>query len=143
MCMVPAVPHVSSRVLVVDDADGPLSVGLAPSLARYAVDFARDPVSVLHHIDWATVPHALIFCDMTRGDIPGPELWAYLSIRRRDAADRLAFVASTRLRPPALAFLSLVPNVRLALPLACRGNVAAWGTGLARCESVATGEEDS
>ena len=106
-----------SRVLIVDDPDGRLSRGLRPALALHEVDVAHDAFDTIYRIDCAHPLYDLIFCDLARGDVPGPELWAYLSLRRRDAAERMVFVASGPLEANARAFLAGVPNARVELPL--------------------------
>jgi CheY-like chemotaxis protein len=106
-------PH----VLVVDDAEGRLTDSLAQSLAGYDVDVARDAFDAIYCIDCASRPYELIFCDLARGDLPGPELWAYLSITRSQAAARMVFVASGRQRPETIDFLAKTTNTFVQLPL--------------------------
>jgi hypothetical protein len=106
-------PH----VLVVDDADGHLTGALARSLAGYDVDVTRDAFDAIYCIDGASRPYELIFCDLARGDLPGPELWAYLSITRSQAAARMVFVASGSLRPETIDFLAKTTNPFVQLPL--------------------------
>ncbi|MGH7436491.1 MAG: hypothetical protein ACRENE_12530 [Polyangiaceae bacterium] len=104
------------RVLVVDDADRHLTDSLAESLGGCDVDVARDVVDAIYRIDTASDPYHLIFCDLARGDLPGPELWAYLSITRSDAAGRMVFVASEKLRPETMEFVRTTANTFVQLP---------------------------
>jgi len=106
-----------SRILIVDDPEGRLSRSIVPALGPHEVDIARDAFDTIYRIDCAGRPYHLIFCDLARGDVPGPELWAYLSLRRRDAAERMLFVASGPLAATAKAFLARVPNPRIELPV--------------------------
>ncbi len=106
-----------SRILIVDDPEGRLSRSLVPALAPHKVDVARDALDTIDRIDSAGRPYDLIFCDLERGDVPGPELWAYLSLRRREAADRIIFVASGPQATKAKAFLARIPNPRIELPV--------------------------
>lgn len=105
----------SLKVLVV----GPhplLLRALGERVAAVEVDVARDAFDAIDRIDCASSPYGAIFCDIDRPDLPGPELWAYLSISRADAAARMVFVASG---PPSLAtqaFLDQVPNPCVHLP---------------------------
>ncbi|HEY2515465.1 MAG TPA: hypothetical protein VGI39_31575 [Polyangiaceae bacterium] len=115
----PAFPRVMhTRALKV------LVVGPHPALLRalherdepVEVEIARDAFDAIDRIDCASAPYSAIFCDIDRADLPGPELWAYLSISRADAAARMVFVASA---PPSLAtqaFLDRVPNACVHLP---------------------------
>jgi hypothetical protein len=106
-----------ARILVVDEPHGPTSLALGAALARDSVDFARDAFDAIDKIDCAVLPYDLIFCDLARGDLPGPELWAYLSLTHQEAARRMVFVASCPLKPETLAFLATVSNVCVDLPL--------------------------
>jgi hypothetical protein len=106
-----------AQILVADCPQGTLSVALGPALARHTVDFARDAFDTLYRIDCAARPYDLLFCDLSRGDLTGPELWAYLSISRKNEAKRMVFVTSGPLRPETLAFLTSIPNVCVELPL--------------------------
>jgi hypothetical protein len=106
-----------ARILVVDCPQGSLSGALDPALARHQVDFARDAFDTIYRIDCAVRPYDVIFIDLARGELPGPELWAYLSISRKSAARRMVFVASEPLNPETRAFLASVPNVCVELPL--------------------------
>jgi hypothetical protein len=99
-----------ARVLVVDDLQGELSRALGRAVAGHDVEVARDAVEGLHRIDCAGQAHDVIFCAVTGGDLSGPELLAYLLIRRARAAQRLVFVA---LEPPSSetrALLQRFPN---------------------------------
>lgn len=108
----------AARVLVVDDREGTLSRALTGVLACHEVERARDAVEAIHRIDCAAHrPFDLIFCDLVRGDLPGPELWAYLSQNRKMAAKSIVFVASRPLKPKMRAFLATLPNVCVELPL--------------------------
>jgi DNA-binding NtrC family response regulator len=131
-----------ARILVVDNS-GSLSLALEAALARHEADFARDAFDAIYRIDCATRPYDVVICDLARGDVPGAELWAYLSISRADAARRMVFVASAPLDPEAKAFLARVPNPCVELPadpdafdaLARRRAVvrpSAWATKLAK-----------
>jgi hypothetical protein len=90
---------------------------LEPALARHNVESARDAGDAIYQIDCATRPHDVIFCDLAREDLPGPELWAYLSLHCESAARRMVFVASAPLRIETRAFLARVPNLCLELPV--------------------------
>lgn len=105
-----------ARILVVDNS-GSLSLALEPAFTRHEVDIARDAFDAIYRIDCAARPYDVLLCDLARGDVPGPELWAYLSIGRKDAAERMVFVASAPLGPEARAFLARVPNPCLELPV--------------------------
>ncbi len=105
-----------ARVLVVDDAAHHLTDALSDTLVRHEVDFARDAFDAVYLIDCATEPYDVIFCDLARGDLPGPELWAYLSITRAGAAERMVFVASSPLRPETRRFLARTGNPCVELP---------------------------
>jgi DNA-binding NtrC family response regulator len=104
-----------ARILVVDTS-GNLSLALEPALARHEAHFARDAFDAIYRIDCATHRYDIVICDLARGDVPGPELWAYLSISRTDAARRMVFVASAPLESEAKAFLARVPNICVELP---------------------------
>jgi DNA-binding NtrC family response regulator len=117
-------PRQNARILIVDDPHGGLTRNLRPLLSRHRVEVARDAVDVIYQLDCADRPYDLIFCDLARGDVPGPELWAYLSLSRGEAAKRMVFVASGPLAPSAAAFLARVPNARLALPASAHELVA-------------------
>ena len=130
-----------ARILVVDHPQGTLPLALEPVLARHEADFARDAFDAIYRIDRAARPYDIVLCDLACGDVPGPELWAYLSISRRDAAERMVFVASAPLWSDARAFLARVPNLCVQLPvdpdafdaLARRramGRSSAWATKL-------------
>jgi hypothetical protein len=71
---------------------------------------------VLCRIDSTNDLFNVILCDATRGEITGPELWAYLSRHRQAAAKRLVFVSSGPVPPDTRAFLARVPNAWLELP---------------------------
>lgn len=134
-----------AHVLVVDPPQGTLSLALESALVRHELEFTRDAFDAIYRIDRAAHPHDLIFCDLARGDLPGPELWAYLSLSRKSAARRMVFVASAPLRPETRAFLRQVPNLCVELPvdpeafdalarrrLAVRGSL--WATRLAKSQ---------
>ncbi len=107
-----------TRVLVVDDDEGSLSRALAPELAGHTVTTAHDVVEAIHHINCAVGnPFDIIFCDVACGDVTGPELWAYLSQNRKNAAQRMVFVAREPVPLPTRAFLAAVPNAWVQLPL--------------------------
>jgi hypothetical protein len=106
-----------ARILVVDHPQSALSLALEPVLTRHAADFARDAFDAIDRIDCAARPYDVVLCDLARGDVPGPELWAYLSISRRDAAQRMVFVASAPLGSETHAFIARVPNLCLELPV--------------------------
>jgi CheY-like chemotaxis protein len=109
--------HRRARILVVDPPQGTLSLALDTALARHEVDRSRDAVDAIYRLDSAARPYDLIFCDLARGDVPGAELWAYLSLGRRDAAERIVFVASAPLQSESKAFLARVPNLCVQLPV--------------------------
>jgi hypothetical protein len=85
------------------------------------VELAHDAFDAIYRVDCAAQAHDLILCDLARGDLAGPELWAYLSITRRDAAERMIFVASTPLQSEAAAFLGRVSNLCVELPVDADG----------------------
>ena len=117
-CRAPlAMNHRRARILVVDHPQGALSLTLEHALARHDVEAARDAFDAIYRIDCAAHPHDLIFCDLARGDLPGPELWAYLSLSRKSAAGRIVFVASAPLTLETKAFLARVPNLCVELPV--------------------------
>jgi CheY-like chemotaxis protein len=106
-----------ARILVIDDARGTLSNALDGALSHHNVDFAGDAFDAIYRIDRAARPYDMIFCDLASGDVPGPELWAYLSLSRKSAASRMVFVASAALSLEATAFLERVPNLCFELPV--------------------------
>lgn len=106
-----------ARLLVMDHPQGKLSLALEPALAGHHVDFARDAVDAIYHVDSARRPYDVVVCDLANGELPGPELWAYMSISRQDVAERMVFVASGPLGPATQAFLALVPNPCVQLPV--------------------------
>jgi len=107
-----------ARVLVVDDREGTLSLALGRVLMGHDVETAHDAVEAIYRIDCsAHREFDVIVCDLARGDLPGPELWAYLSLSRKEAARRMVFVASGPLKPETRAFLAHVPNLCVELPL--------------------------
>ncbi|MGO8994078.1 MAG: hypothetical protein ACLQVI_12180 [Polyangiaceae bacterium] len=106
-----------ARILIVDHPRGALSLTLEHALDRHDVESARDAFDAIYRIDCAAHPHDLIFCDLGRGDVPGPELWSYLSLSRKSAAGRVVFVASAPLRAETTAFLARVPNLCVELPV--------------------------
>lgn len=109
---------INARVLLVDDREGTLCRALSGALARHEVERAHDAVEAIHRIDCAEHrPFDAIFCDLVRGDLPGPDLWAYLSRARKSAAKSIVFVASRPLKPEMRAFLAKLPNVCVELPL--------------------------
>jgi CheY-like chemotaxis protein len=105
-----------ARVLVVDDPEGTLSRTLDTVLAHHEVETSHDVVDALCRIDSTNSHFNVIFCDATRGEITGPELWAYLSRHRQAAAKRLVFVSTGPVPPDTRAFLARVPNAWLELP---------------------------
>jgi CheY-like chemotaxis protein len=105
-----------ARVLVVDDPKRALSAALDRALLRHQVDAAHSALDAIYRIDCARLPYDVVLCDVVRGDLPGPELWAFLSINRKRAAERMVFVASTPLAPEARAFLDRVANPCVWLP---------------------------
>jgi hypothetical protein len=107
-----------ARVLVVDDLEHTLSIALDGALARHQVDVAKDAIDAIYRIDCSSRPYDFVLCDIARGDLPGPEMWAYLSISRRRMAERMVFVASTVLSPDTRRFLDRVPNPCVWLPAA-------------------------
>ncbi len=106
-----------ARVLVVDDGEGLLSTALRDALVEHEVHVAHDAIEAIYRLDGEGGPFDLIFCDLARGDLPGPELWAYLSLHRANDARRIVFVASGPLLPETQIFLERVPNVCVELPL--------------------------
>jgi len=105
-----------ARVLLVDDHDRTLSSALAEALEEHEVETANDAFDAIYRIDCADDPPDAIVCDLSRGDLPGPELWSYLSLTRRQAAERMVFVASGPLSNEARTFLRCVPNPCIKLP---------------------------
>jgi len=106
-----------ARVLVVDTPERALSRALAEGLAGHEVEVARDAFDAIYRIDCSGPPYDAIFCDLAQGDLPGPELWAYLSLNRAPAAERMVFIASAPLRPETRTFLRCVPNHCVDLPV--------------------------
>jgi hypothetical protein len=100
----------------VDDPKRALSAALEGALLRHQVDAAQSALDAIYRIDCALRPYDVVLCDLVRGDLPGPELWAFLSISRKRAAERMVFVASTPLAPGAMEFLDRVPNPCVWLP---------------------------
>jgi len=109
-----------ARVLLVDDRDRTLSSALADALGEHEVETANDAFDAIYRIDCCDDPPDAIVCDLSRGDLPGPELWSYLSLTRRQAAERMVFVASGPLTVEARRFLRCVPNPCIALPATAR-----------------------
>ncbi len=105
-----------ARVLLVDDHDRTLSSALGDALGEHEVETANDAFDAIYKIDCADDPPDAIVCDLSRGDLPGPELWAYLCLTRRQAAERMVFVASEPLSKEARRFLRCVPNPCIELP---------------------------
>ena len=130
---------IRSHVLVVDDAEGRLSDALALHLAGYQVVVARDAFDALYSIDCASPPYELIFCDLARSDLPGPELWAYLSVTHPQAAARMVFVASGPLCPEARDFVERTPNVFVELPLSGSPSARRGRSAAPRAASIAEG----
>ena len=128
-----------ARILVVDNSERTLTHSLKAALIGHEVEIARDAFDAIYQIDCAGRPHDVIFCDLARNDLPGPELWAYLSLGRAGAAQRMVFVASKPLGSETHAFLDRIPNPCVVLPadpealdaLVTR-RVACGGPGLAR-----------
>jgi CheY-like chemotaxis protein len=110
-------PGSHAHVLVVDDAERTLSIVLGACLEGHEMEVAKDAFDAIYRIDCAASPFDVIFCDLARGDLPGPELWAYLALTRSTAAQRMVFVASAPLQPDAQAFLRRIPNRCVGLPL--------------------------
>ena len=110
-----------ARVLLVDDHDGHLARWLRPALAGHEVEEALDVVDAIYKIDCDGRPFDVILCDLVRGDVPGPELWSYLSITRPQAAKRIVFVASGPLSIEARAFIARVPNICIEQPIDADG----------------------
>ncbi len=109
-------PHRRARVLFVDDSQCTLSFAFRRMLNRHDVDVAQDAFEAIYRIDCAPHPYDVILCDLARGDLPGPELWAYLSLGRKHAAERMVFVASAPLPPETHAFVARIPNPCIDLP---------------------------
>jgi hypothetical protein len=105
------------RFLVVDRAHGPLAYALAPAMSRHDVDFARDAVEVIHKIDCADPGYDLVLSDAVLGELPGPELRAYLALTRRRAAESVVYVISAPLSPQRRALVQRVPSMCVALPI--------------------------
>lgn len=120
------------RVLLVDDHDRTLSTALGDALGELEVETVNDAFDAIYKIDCADDPPDAIVCDLSRGDLPGPELWSYLCLTRKEAAERMVFVASGPLTMEARRFLRCVPNPCIELPatasamasLFCRSAVA-------------------
>lgn len=125
------------RVLVVDDEAHHLSDALSEFLVGHEVDVACDAFDAIYRLDCATEPYAVIFCDLACGELPGPELWAYLSLTRSEAARRTVFVASGPLRQEAREFMARTRNPLVELPQRPTAG-AARRTG--RRAPMATGE---
>jgi len=106
-----------SRILVVDEPEGPLSLSLRSGAGWHEMDFARDAFDAIDRIEAASRPYDVILCDLARAELPGPELWAYLSVTFPDAAGRMAFVSSAPLLATAEAFLACIANRCVALPV--------------------------
>lgn len=110
-------PSRPARVLVVDNSRRSLFLALEAALSRHHVQIAADAIDAIYQIDCEGSPHDVIFCDLASDDFPGPELWAYLSLGRQGAAERLVFIASRPLAPEARAFIERVPNTCVELPV--------------------------
>jgi len=113
--------HAPARVLVLDDHNRTLGDLLASALQNHSVEWTADVVDALYRIDCDGHPFDVIFCDLVRGDVPGPELWSYLNITRPNAAKRIVFVASGPLSAEARAFIERVPNTLIEQPLDADG----------------------
>lgn len=100
-----------------DNPDKTLSGAIRQALSNHDVEVARDAFDAIYRIDCADRSYDAIFCDLARGDLPGPELWAYLSLTRGTAAARMVFVASAPLRPETKTFLRCIPNPCVDFPL--------------------------
>ena len=87
-----------ARILLIDAPANTLWRSLHAALAHHKVETARDAIDAIYRIDCIGRPYDVIFCDLA-GDLPGPELWAYLSLTRKSAASRMVFVASGPLKP--------------------------------------------
>ena len=75
LCLVTqALERKRARVLVIDDAAHHLTDALSDSLSGHDVDVAGDAVEAIYRIDCETGAYSVIFCDLARGDLPGPEL---------------------------------------------------------------------
>ncbi len=114
-------PARTLRILVVDSRDRSLSSNLGDALDGHAVEAARDAFEAIYRIDGEGPEYDLIFCDLTSAELPGPELWAYLSITRPEAAARMVFVASAPRSVDTLQFLDRVPNPCVSLPAGAPG----------------------
>jgi hypothetical protein len=115
-----------AKVLLVDDSQGFLSAALAGALSGCEIEIARDAFDAIYRVDCADRPHDAIFCDVSRSDIPAPELFSYLSLTRSEAAQRMIFVASGPLEPETRAFLDRVRRPLVALPAAPEALEALW-----------------
>lgn len=93
-----------------DDSKRTLSASLCSELSHHEVEVARDAFDAIYRIDCAVRPYDAIFCDLAGEDLPGPELWAFLSLTRGAAARRMVFVASGPLHAETRKFLGSVPN---------------------------------
>jgi hypothetical protein len=105
-----------ARVLVVDGPERSLSCALETVLLGHEVHVANDVFDAVYRVEGAGRPYDIILCDLARVSLAGPELWAYLSIAHKHAAERMVFVASGPLQPQAWAFLSRSPNPCIDLP---------------------------
>jgi len=108
-----------ARVLIVDDSDHSLSPALEPGLLRHDLEIAAGAPDAIRRIDCAArCPHDVILCDPTIGDdLPGLDLWAYLTLNRTAVAHRRVFVTSPRLPPRRRVFLSRIPNLCIERPV--------------------------
>ncbi len=93
-----------------------LSRDLKATLAHHQVEIAADAFEAIDRIDCASRPYDVIFCDVASAEVPGPELWAYLSLGRAVAAQRMVFVATSPVSVDTRAFLSGIPNHCVELP---------------------------
>jgi CheY-like chemotaxis protein len=90
----------------VDDA----SCALARVLAAHDVESAPDAFAAIHRLEEADRPFDVILCDVTTEKLPGPELWAYLSVDSGHLAERIVFIGARALPAQTAAFLERVPN---------------------------------
>jgi DNA-binding NtrC family response regulator len=106
-----------ARVLLVENSKQTLALALERALVRHEVEVARGAFDALYRIDCQGPPYDVIFCDLASNHLSGPELWAFLSLRRPTTARRLVFVASGRLSSKTAAFLDCIPNPCVRLPM--------------------------
>ena len=104
------------RILLIDDPEHALFRALRALLTPHDVEVAQDALDAIHRIDCAVRHHDVIFCDAADGELPGPLLWAYLSIGRAAAAHSMVLVARGIVRHEARMLVARVPVPCVHLP---------------------------